>query len=194
MVRSIILLLVKVDKDTAGRTKRLILAVGSYDDVRDASSATSVEGVGLAIVNTYSEEVTVDFDTNGRVTKSVVTYASRQLYGGFSLPSARTTLMEQKPNGRINRGALGLISYISNCLFCYGGNALELPRLIQVFEEIGMAAVTREQVEAVLKIITRSLFTARYCQLNQVKEINTNGEQVNVRVVQGYPTGNIALN
>ena len=92
---------VKVDKDTAGRTKRLILAVGSYDDVRDASSATSVEGVGLAIVNTYSEEVTVDFDTNGRVTKSVVTYASEPSYMVDSRYSARTTLMEQKPNGKL---------------------------------------------------------------------------------------------
>ncbi len=52
-----------------------------------------------------------------------------------------------------------------------------------------MAAVTREQVEAVLKGVQDRYLQQDIVSLNQVKEINTDGEQVSVRVVQGYPTG-----
>ena len=92
---------IKVDKDSAGRTRKLVLAVGSYDDVRDASSATSVEGVGLYIVNTYSEEVTVEFNELGKITSSVVTYASEPSYLVDTRYSARTTLMEQQAGGKL---------------------------------------------------------------------------------------------
>ena len=92
---------IRVEKDAAGRSRKLVLAVGSYDDVRDNSSATSVEGVGLAIVNTYSEEVTVTLDSNGRVTQSEVTYASEPSYIVDSRYSARTTLMEMKSGGTV---------------------------------------------------------------------------------------------
>lgn len=92
---------IKVDKDSAGRTRKLVLAVGSYDDVRDASSATSVEGVGLYIVNTYSEEVTVELNELGKITSSVVTYASEPSYLVDTRYSARTTLMEQQAGGKL---------------------------------------------------------------------------------------------
>lgn len=92
---------VKVEKDRANRTRKLVLAVGSYDDVRDNSAATSVEGVGLSIVNTYSEEVTVILDANGRITESEVTYSSEPPYIVDSRYSARTTLMEQRRGGTL---------------------------------------------------------------------------------------------
>lgn len=92
---------IKVEKDRANRTRQLVLAVGSYDDVRDNSAATSVEGVGLSIVNTYSEEVTVTLDSNGRITQSEVTYASEPSYMIDSRYSARTTLMEQRQGGTL---------------------------------------------------------------------------------------------
>lgn len=92
---------VKVDKDSAGRTRKIIMAVGSYDDVRDASSATSVEGVGLSIVNTYSEEVTVELNELGKITSSAVTYSSEPSYLVDTRYSARTTLMEQQAGGKL---------------------------------------------------------------------------------------------
>lgn len=92
---------IKVEKDGANHTRKLVLAVGSYDDVRDNSSATSVEGVGLSIVNTYSEEVTVTLDGNGRITGSEVTYSSEPDYIVDSRYSARTTLMEQRSGGTL---------------------------------------------------------------------------------------------
>lgn len=92
---------IKVEKDSANRTRKLVLAVGSYDDVRDTSSATSVEGVGLSIVNTYSEEVTVELDGDGRISSSTVTYASEPDYIVDTRYSARTTLMEQQGGGKL---------------------------------------------------------------------------------------------
>lgn len=92
---------IKVDKDSAGRTRKIVMAVGSYDDVRDASSATSVEGVGLSIVNTYSEEVTVELNESGKITSSEVTYSSEPSYLVDTRYSARTTLMEQKSGGKL---------------------------------------------------------------------------------------------
>lgn len=92
---------VKVEKDSAGRTRKIVMAVGSYDDVRDASAATSVEGVGLSIVNTYAEEVTVELNEAGRITSSEVTYSSEPSYIVDTRYSARTTLMEQKGGGKL---------------------------------------------------------------------------------------------
>ena len=92
---------VRVDKDSAGRTRKIVMAVGSYDDVRDASAATSVEGVGLSIVNTYAEEVTVELNETGRITSSAVTYSSEPSYIVDTRYSARTTLMEQKAGGKL---------------------------------------------------------------------------------------------
>lgn len=93
--------IIKVDKDTAGRARTIVMAVGSYDDVRDASSATSVEGVGLSIVNTYSEEVTVELNETGKITSSEVTYSSEPSYLVDTRYSARTTLMEQQSGGKL---------------------------------------------------------------------------------------------
>lgn len=92
---------IKVERDQSNRVRKLVLSVGSFDDVRDNSAATSVEGVGFAIVNTYSEEVTVMLDANGRVESSEVTYASEPEYMVDTRYSARTTLMEQKRGGTL---------------------------------------------------------------------------------------------
>jgi len=92
---------IKVERDDANRARKLVLAVGSYDDVRDYSSATSVEGVGFAIVNVYSEEVVVALDTDGRVIHTEVTYSSEPPYIIDTRYSARTTLMEMKAGGRL---------------------------------------------------------------------------------------------
>ncbi len=92
---------VRVEKDSSNRARKLVLAVGSYDDVRDNSSATSVEGTGFSVVNTYSEEVTVTLDSNGRITRSEVTYSSEPDYLVDTRYSARTTLMEQRSGGKL---------------------------------------------------------------------------------------------
>lgn len=92
---------IKVERDEANRARQLTLAVGSYDDVRDYSAATSVEGVGFAIVNVYAEEVVVALDANGRVTDTEVTYSSEPPYVIDTRYSARTTLMEMKAGGRL---------------------------------------------------------------------------------------------
>ncbi|MGB1258022.1 MAG: peptidoglycan-binding domain-containing protein [Thiolinea sp.] len=98
---------IKVERDQANRTRKLVLAVGAYDDVRDNSAATSVEGVGFAIVNTYSEEVTVTLDESGRIENSEVTYTSEPEYMVDPRYSARTTLMEQRHGGTLFVGRWG---------------------------------------------------------------------------------------
>jgi DNA gyrase/topoisomerase IV subunit B len=60
-----------------------------------------VEGVGLSIVNTYSEEVTVELNESGHITSSEVTYSSEPSYIVDTRYSARTTLMEQKAGGKL---------------------------------------------------------------------------------------------
>jgi hypothetical protein len=73
--------------------------VGSFDDVRDNSSDT--EPTSLGLINTYAEEVTVTFDTNGRISNSVVSWSSEPDYIVKTRYSARTTVMEQKSGGKL---------------------------------------------------------------------------------------------
>ena len=90
---------IKVERDNTNRTRKLILAVGSFDDVRDNSSDT--EPTSLGLINTYAEEVTVTFDTNGRISNWVVSWSSEPDYIVKTRYSARTTVMEQKSGGKL---------------------------------------------------------------------------------------------
>lgn len=90
---------IKVIKDNDNNVRQLILAVGSYDDVRDSSSATRVSS--MAMVNQYVEEVVVDFNEYKEITQSRVTYSSEPSYIVKRRYSAKTTLMEVKGNGKL---------------------------------------------------------------------------------------------
>ena len=93
---------VKVKKDSNQRVRQVVMAVGSYDDVRDSSSATHVNR--SSILNQYAEEVTVDFDKNGMITSSKnteVTYASEPDYIVKPRYHAGNTLMEKRGGGKI---------------------------------------------------------------------------------------------
>lgn len=93
---------VRVEKDAQGRVSSMVLATGSFDDMKDADGSTAPNG--LAEVNNYAEEVTVGFDATGRVTSSKVTWASEPSWLVEGRYSARTLLMEMKPGGSISVG------------------------------------------------------------------------------------------
>lgn len=90
---------IKVERDANNRTRKLVLGVGSFDDVRDNSADT--EPNSLSQINTYAEEVTVELDTNGHITSSIVSWSSEPDYLVKTRYSARTTLMEQKAGGKL---------------------------------------------------------------------------------------------
>lgn len=90
---------IKVERDSGNRTRKLVMAVGSFDDIRDNSSDT--EPTNLGLINTYAEEVTVELDSNGRISSSTVTWSSEPDYIVKTRYSARTTLMEQKAGGKL---------------------------------------------------------------------------------------------
>lgn len=90
---------IRMERDSANHTRKLVLAVGSFDDVRDTSSAT--DPTSLSQINTYAEEVTVELDANGRISGSSVSWSSEPDYIVEPRYSARTTLMEQRPGGKL---------------------------------------------------------------------------------------------
>jgi len=96
---------VKVEKDAQGHARKVVLAVGSFDDMKDADGSTAPRG-GFEI-NNYAEEVTVDLDASGKITHSTTTYTSEPQYMVKPRYSATNTLMELKPNGRIKVGRWG---------------------------------------------------------------------------------------
>lgn len=96
---------VKVSRNEAGKVQQLVLAVGSYDDVRDSLAATVVNSLGQ--INQYSEEVTVGFDPKGRITDSRVTWSSEPSYVVRARYHARNTLMELKAGGQLFIGRWG---------------------------------------------------------------------------------------
>lgn len=96
---------VKVSRDDAGKVKQVVLAVGSYDDVRDSLAATVVNNLGQ--INHYSEEVIVDFDADGRITDSRVTWSSEPPYVVRARYHAGNTLMELKKGGELFIGRWG---------------------------------------------------------------------------------------
>lgn len=93
---------IRVDRDAQGTVTQLVLATGSYDDMKDADGSTAPNGLGE--VNTYAEEVTVKVDPTGRVTSSQVTWSSEPSWLTSSRYSARTLLMEMRPGGTISAG------------------------------------------------------------------------------------------
>ena len=95
---------VRVEKDSNRRARRLVLATGSYDDMRDNSSATIVTYKAL---NPYAEEVIVDLNANGRITSSTVSYSSEPSYLVKTRYRAVTTLMERKRGGVLIVGRWG---------------------------------------------------------------------------------------
>lgn len=62
---------VKVERDAQGRTQRLTMAIGSFDDLKDADSATPPTNV----VNLYAYEETIDF-RDGALVDAHVTWQS----------------------------------------------------------------------------------------------------------------------
>ena len=93
---------IKVERDSNSRTRKLVMAVGSFDDIRDNSSDT--EPTSLGLINNYAEEVSVEFDSNGRISNSWVSWSSEPDYIVKTRYSARTTLMEQKGGGKLMIG------------------------------------------------------------------------------------------
>lgn len=96
---------VKVERDAAGKVTQLVLATGSFDDMKDGDGATAPNG--LHEVNNYTEEVTVQFDGAGKVSSSKVTWSSEPAWLAGSRYSARTLLMEMKPGGKMSVGRWG---------------------------------------------------------------------------------------
>ena len=95
---------VRVEKDSNRRVRRLTLAMGSYDDMKDNSSATIVTYKAL---NPYSEEIIVELNANGRITSSKVSYSSEPSYLVKTRYRAVTTLMERKRGGVLMVGRWG---------------------------------------------------------------------------------------
>jgi len=93
---------VKVQRDAAGKVTQLVLATGSFDDMKDADGATAPNSLGE--VNNYAEEVTVQLDVAGKVSSSKVTWSSEPGWLVGSRYSARTLLMEMKPGGTMAIG------------------------------------------------------------------------------------------
>jgi peptidoglycan hydrolase-like protein with peptidoglycan-binding domain len=93
---------VTVNRDAAGKVTSMVLATGSFDDMKDADGATAPNSLGE--VNNYAEEVTVTFDATGKVTSSKVTWSSEPAWLTESRYAARNLLMELKPGGTIAVG------------------------------------------------------------------------------------------
>lgn len=93
---------VTVNRDAAGKVTSMVLATGSFDDMKDADGATAPNSLGE--VNNYAEEVTVTFDATGKVTSSKVTWSSEPAWLTESRYAARNLLMELKPGGIIAVG------------------------------------------------------------------------------------------
>jgi hypothetical protein len=93
---------IKVQRDAEGKVTQLVLATGSYDDMKDADGATAPNSLGE--VNNYAEEVTVQIDAAGKVASSKVTWSSEPSWLTEGRYSARTLLMELRPGGKISVG------------------------------------------------------------------------------------------
>lgn len=93
---------IRVERDAAGTVTSMVLATGSFDDMKDADGSTAPNSLGE--VNNYAEEVTVTFDAAGKVASSKVTWSSEPSWLTEGRYSARTLLMEMKPGGSISVG------------------------------------------------------------------------------------------
>lgn len=93
---------IKVQRDAAGKVSKLVLATGSFDDMKDESGATAPNSLGE--VNNYVEEVTVALDAAGKVASSKVTWSSEPAWLTDGRYAARNLLMEMRPGGTISVG------------------------------------------------------------------------------------------
>ena len=93
---------IKVQRDAEGKVTQLVLATGSFDDMKDADGSTAPSSLGE--VNNYTEGVTVQVGADGKVASSKVTWSSEPSWLTEGRYSARTLLMEMKPGGTISVG------------------------------------------------------------------------------------------
>lgn len=93
---------VRVTRDARGRVTELRLAVGSFDDMKDADRATAP--ANAAEVDLYAEEVTVRFADDGRIARSFVSWASEPRYEVAPRYDATTTLMDLHRGARLKVG------------------------------------------------------------------------------------------
>ncbi len=96
---------VGLERDEEGRVRKLVLAIGSFDDVTDADSTTPP--AGPAEINLYVEELTVSFDEAGRIEGSRTTYSSEPDALIHPRYSAKNTLMELNAGGSMFVGRWG---------------------------------------------------------------------------------------
>ncbi len=84
-----------------GRVSRVVLAVGSYDDVKDSLPSTPVKS--RADTNNYAEEVVIEFDEAGMVVDADAdpTWASEPLYLRGKEYTAKNTIMDKNPRARM---------------------------------------------------------------------------------------------
>lgn len=96
---------VGVKRREDGTVAKLILATGSFDDMKDADGSTKPRG--YFEVNNYAEEITVDVAPEGHITDSRVTWSSEPGWVVAPRYSHRSTLMELKPGGTLFVGRWG---------------------------------------------------------------------------------------
>jgi hypothetical protein len=87
----------QVEKDELGRTKRLTMAIGSFDDLKDDDAATPATNQ----VNFYSYEQTIDF-ADGQVTDATITWQSDAALRPIG---AKDTLKERLKRAHVILGA-----------------------------------------------------------------------------------------
>lgn len=100
-----VLNVVGVKRREDGTVSKIILATGSFDDMKDADGSTRPRG--YFEVNNYTEEITVDVGQDGRISDSRVTWSSEPSWVVSPRYSHRSTLMELRPGGKIMVGRWG---------------------------------------------------------------------------------------
>jgi hypothetical protein len=91
---------IAVERDRE-RVRRIVLAVGSYDDVSDSDPTTPVKSISL--VNNYAEEVTIEFDVAGRIVNPDAdpTWASEPPYLRNKEYTAKNTIMDKNAGAKL---------------------------------------------------------------------------------------------
>lgn len=88
---------VGIERDPAGHVGSVKLAIGSFDDMKDANSDTPPAGANE--INQYAEELVIYFNQNGRITGSETTWTSEPAYVQSPRYSPRNTMMELRGGG-----------------------------------------------------------------------------------------------
>lgn len=90
---------VGLERDGQGRVTNLTLAIGSFDDMKDANSDTPPRGP--AEINQYAEELQISFDSAGGILGSGTTWTSEPAYIAKPRYTPQNTLMELRAGGTI---------------------------------------------------------------------------------------------